>query len=382
MPLRPSFLEQENDHTPVSSNRFEDAAAAQAEDGFVVPDGLVNGRDNAPETTADRNARVAWTAPQNRLVDDATRRLQFSSPDKKVVRILPWPVEMKNLRRVDDTAPQRTDASILPNTSPASRQMTGHIDSISMEIGLHELDPKRLQQASPGDDGDPPDTYELKVGHSYANDISARYITQMLVDIYRSETLMDARDAKLMESAYDLLLRGMGVAEIPKDMVDVRTVDDSPSHKADIVIIDYVRVSRLGFVGNAHRMAVMMTRARVGIIIVGPGAKVIDSTAFADLRAYINDHHSVINLSSEKSSHWDHFCDNCIQPGHEADRCPKSPPCRTCNGATHSTRACPRASENAISIWMADKIMANDGIERSIGPSVVAKLSGKRVKKN
>ncbi|KAJ4246670.1 hypothetical protein NW757_009260 [Fusarium falciforme] len=187
--------------------------------------------------------------------------------------------------------------------------------------GLHELDPKRLQQASPDDDGDPPDTYELKVGHSYANDINARYVTQMLVEMYRSETLMDARDAKLMatdnenlvrrpsvlilapysvqKSAYDLSLRGMSVAEIPKDLVDVRTVDDSPGHEADIVIIDCVCVSRLGFVGNAHRMAVMMTRARVGTIIVGPGAKVIDNAAFADLRAYINDP-LVVTQSSDK----------------------------------------------------------------------------------
>ncbi|KAJ4237281.1 hypothetical protein NW759_000401 [Fusarium solani] len=127
-----SFLEQENDHTPVSSNRFEDPTAAQTSNGFVVPSGLLDNRDDTQTTTAGRNARVAWTAPQNRLVDDATRRLQLACPDKKVVRVLPWPVEMKNLRRVEDTVPQRTDVSIVPDASPASHQMAGHVDAIRM----------------------------------------------------------------------------------------------------------------------------------------------------------------------------------------------------------------------------------------------------------
>ncbi|KAJ4199600.1 hypothetical protein NW767_008023 [Fusarium falciforme] len=243
-----------------------------------------------------------------------------------------------------------SDTKQFPPMALAKQQKGFRAIFANQREGLHELDPKRLQQASPDDDGDPPDTYELKVGHSYANDINARYVTQMLVEMYRSETLMDARDAKLMatdnenlvrrpsvlilapysvqKSAYDLSLRGMSVAEIPKDLVDVRTVDDSPGHEADIVIIDCVCVSRLGFVGNAHRMAVMMTRARVGTIIVGPGAKVIDNAAFADLRAYIND------------------------------------------------------PLDAISVRKADRITANDGIERSIGSIVVTQSSDKRVKKN
>ncbi|EEU48021.1 uncharacterized protein NECHADRAFT_75175 [Fusarium vanettenii 77-13-4] len=40
-----SFLEQENDHTPVSGNRFEYPTAAETSNGFVVPSGLLDNGD-------------------------------------------------------------------------------------------------------------------------------------------------------------------------------------------------------------------------------------------------------------------------------------------------------------------------------------------------
>ncbi|UPK96887.1 hypothetical protein LCI18_007822 [Fusarium solani-melongenae] len=114
------------------------------------------------------------------------------------------------------------------------------------------------------------------------------YVRELrLVQLYRSETLMDARDVEqrnangmrrplvLIITHYAVqLLREMSVAEIPKELVDVRTVDDSPRHEADIVIIDTVHTTSEGFTGDPERMAVMMTRARVGTIIIGPGSKV------------------------------------------------------------------------------------------------------------
>lgn len=38
------------------------------------------------------------TFSQNKLVDDATHRAKLACPDKVVVRVLPWKVEMINLR--------------------------------------------------------------------------------------------------------------------------------------------------------------------------------------------------------------------------------------------------------------------------------------------
>ncbi|RSM02256.1 hypothetical protein CEP52_008076 [Fusarium oligoseptatum] len=249
-------------------------------------------------------------------------------------------------------------------------------------------------------------SFKIKVENSYANDINARYNTQLLVELYRSETLMDARDAKLTDksrvrrpsvlilthysvqkNAYQLLLRNMSVAEIPKELVDVRTVDDShcqcPSHEADIVVIDTVRTGRAGFTGEAERMAVMMTRARIGTILIGPGANVKLNAPQENLKEYTERHRAIVDESGDKLARWDIFCDNCVQPGHTADRCPKSPSCRTCKGAPHSTRACPRASEDAITIWLADKIKADDGIERTVARTAnVGPSGGKRVKKN
>ncbi|KAI8719279.1 hypothetical protein NCS52_00708400 [Fusarium sp. LHS14.1] len=94
-----SFLEQENDHTPVSGNRFE----------YPTGPGLPSCQGRSTEG------------------DGWHRRLGGFR-----VQSLPWVVEMKSLRRAEDTVPKRTDVSIVPNASPASRQMAGHVDAIHM----------------------------------------------------------------------------------------------------------------------------------------------------------------------------------------------------------------------------------------------------------
>ncbi|RSL70209.1 hypothetical protein CEP53_001947 [Fusarium sp. AF-6] len=147
---------------------------------------------------------------------------------------------------------------------------------------------------------------------------------------------MDARDAKLTDksrvrrpsvlilthysvqkNAYQLLLRNMSVAEIPKELVDVRTVDDSPSHEADIVVIDTVRTGRAGFTGEAERMAVMMTRARIGTILIGPGANVKLNAPQENLKECTERHRAIVDESGDKSARWDMFCDNCADDGIE-----------------------------------------------------------------
>lgn len=58
-------------------------------------------------------------------------------------------------------------------------------------------------------------------------------------------------------------------------------------------------------------MAVLMTRARIGTILIDPGGKVVNNRFFADLRSYIEDHDAIIDNSSDKSQAWDRFCDAC-----------------------------------------------------------------------
>lgn len=56
-------------------------------------------------------------------------------------------------------------------------------------------------------------------------------------------------------------------AELPRGLVSVRTIDDSPSHQAEVVICDLVRTEKPGFLIEDERLAVMTTRARVLTII-------------------------------------------------------------------------------------------------------------------
>jgi len=63
------------------------------------------------------------------------------------------------------------------------------------------------------------------------------------------------------------------VAKIPAsvvvhDLIDIRTIEDSPSHEAEIVIIDLVRSSKLGFADDHNCVAVAMTKAWLAQFIV------------------------------------------------------------------------------------------------------------------
>lgn len=58
-------------------------------------------------------------------------------------------------------------------------------------------------------------------------------------------------------------------AEVLLGLVSVRTIDDSPSHEAEVVICGMVRTDKPGFMVEDERLAVMTTRARALTIIVG-----------------------------------------------------------------------------------------------------------------
>ncbi|KAL6413750.1 uncharacterized protein AUP68_03277 [Ilyonectria robusta] len=55
----------------------------------------------------------------------------------------------------------------------------------------------------------------------------------------------------------------MTSAEIPDGLVEIRTIDDSPSHEGDIVIVDLARTSKPGFITVTERMAVMATQTKM-----------------------------------------------------------------------------------------------------------------------
>lgn len=96
----------------------------------------------------------------------------------------------------------------------------------------------------------PDNAEEMKTGNSFANPANANFAMQLVVQLHRDAALVDARDFskrasvliptpyKEQKHLYDLLLRQLTKAEVPQDLVEVGTVDDSPSHEADFVILD------------------------------------------------------------------------------------------------------------------------------------------------
>ncbi|KAI1009130.1 hypothetical protein LB504_003586, partial [Fusarium proliferatum] len=169
----------------------------------------------------------------------------------------------------------------------------------------------------------PDNAEESKGGNSISNPANAKanFTVQLVVQLYRDAALVDARDFskrasvlilapyKEQKRLYDLLLRQLTEAEVPKDLVEVRTVDDSPSHEADVVILDL--------------------------------------------------------------------------PGHIATERKFEPKCVRCGGASHATRNCPRAEEDAISTSASEPITADDGIQRDVlNPPRVNFSDSKRSKKN
>jgi superfamily I DNA and/or RNA helicase len=96
----------------------------------------------------------------------------------------------------------------------------------------------------------PDNAEEMKTGNSFANPANANFAMQLVVQLHRDVALVNARDFskrasvliptpyKEQKHLYDILLRQLTKAEVPQDLVEVRTVDDSPSREADVVILD------------------------------------------------------------------------------------------------------------------------------------------------
>jgi hypothetical protein len=79
------------------------------------------------------NAKVAWTAGQNKLVDDVVRRASSACPGKVVVRVLPWKREFSNLTRINDAEPHVTDTSENPTVNGAIVGLCQHTDSYKLK---------------------------------------------------------------------------------------------------------------------------------------------------------------------------------------------------------------------------------------------------------
>ncbi|KAF4958247.1 hypothetical protein FSARC_11045 [Fusarium sarcochroum] len=73
--------------------------------------------------------RVAWTAPENKLVDDACRHAPKTCHGKRIARVLPFKREFANLLCVDEAKPHVTDISKNVLAAPASIALSRYSDA-------------------------------------------------------------------------------------------------------------------------------------------------------------------------------------------------------------------------------------------------------------
>lgn len=70
-------------------------------------------------------------------------------------------------------------------------------------------------------------------------------------------------------SSYEEELAETPHADLPPGLWSVRTIDDSPSHQAEVVIYNKVQAKKPGFLVKEERMAVITTHAQAVTILVG-----------------------------------------------------------------------------------------------------------------
>ncbi|RKK72996.1 hypothetical protein BFJ69_g9703 [Fusarium oxysporum] len=101
----------------------------------------------------------------------------------------------------------------------------------------------------------PDNSEETKSGNSFSNPANANFAVQLIVQLYQAAGIVEACDFsrrasiiiltpyKAQRRMYDLLLLELTEAEVPKTLVEVRTIDVSPSHEANIIILDWTFAS-------------------------------------------------------------------------------------------------------------------------------------------
>ncbi|WYZ36657.1 hypothetical protein EsH8_II_000163 [Colletotrichum jinshuiense] len=206
--------------------------------------------------------------------------------------------------------------------------------------------------------------YEQKSGTSYVNTANRNYTFALIFklfgrgfpstfDVTKQGSIMIITPYTAQLAAYIDDWRSYVANDHIKSRVSFRTIDDSMSAEADIVIFDTVRSDNLGFIPKTERMAVATTRARGAMVTLlnvkewkrnkDGRAKAADATVNNHLIGYFNWHlaRGTVSDTNFNKKGWDLMCETCGQPNHSADKCRSSRRCRNCHGAHHE-RFCPR----------------------------------------
>ncbi|KAH7171508.1 P-loop containing nucleoside triphosphate hydrolase protein [Dactylonectria macrodidyma] len=225
------------------------------------------------------------------------------------------------------------------------------------------------------------------IGTSFVNPTNALIVRELAVQLFRDAplrnmteyvhhqpsqtvhrgTIMILTGYANQKLQYEAILNDISPAEIPEGHLTVRTIDDSVSAEADIVIVDLVRTSRPGFLTDLKRVAVMTTRARLAHFFVGSADTFQHAENIGGLIRYLKSKGSIFQIKGERKN-WSLWCMRCHQPGHVIGTCRESPRCNSCFqkgiASDHAIRNCsdPAKPNN----FYGEPIGMLDNVHRSI----------------
>ncbi|KAI5467348.1 hypothetical protein BGZ63DRAFT_419061 [Mariannaea sp. PMI_226] len=252
---------------------------------------------------------------------------------------------------------------------------------------------------------------EGTVGTSFANPLHAVAGRDFLVSVYQDGPIQNALKWKsdqelefgttLIITAYaaqknewEGVLAELSPAELPKQLVQVRTIDDSPSHEADLVIVDLTRSTAQGFLKDINRITVMTTRARYAMVVFGNRACIgkFRKSALNRFFEFLQHRSVIVSFDSAESKKRLKICHRCHQQGHISSDCSVTLNCSICAGLdhkicspqhdhNHSLRRCPHANEAPFPVQYREPADRHtDGVARAPLLSVGSGQGRKRSK--
>ncbi|TQV92299.1 MFS monocarboxylate transporter [Cordyceps javanica] len=227
---------------------------------------------------------------------------------------------------------------------------------------------------------------EQEQGTSKINPTSAYFVVQLAVDIAREMKLPLMDDYKKFDNPLEnkdsirkgrililvayapqkvqvlSCLKKISAHEVDKSRISVRTIDDSPSHEAEIAIVDLVRTGRIGFLAEPARLKVAATRAQLGTIWVSNReiCQRRESHNLKKLYDYHKAHNAVISIRG-----YDTVCEKCCRAGHVEHRCAeKNLRCNVCDKNSrqtdqHAARNCRHTTWPTRADWEGERWMSS-----------------------
>lgn len=239
---------------------------------------------------------------------------------------------------------------------------------------------------------------EMEQGTSKINPTSAYFVVQLAVDIAREMKLPLMEDYKKFDNPLEntasirkgrililvayaaqkvqvlSFLKRISPHELDKSRISVRTIDDSPSHEAEIVVVDLVRTEAIGFLGEPARLKVAATRAQLGTIWVAHAGlcQRARETSLKKLFDYHMRHKALVSVGGYNA-----ICKKCCRAGHLDHQClEKNLRCKVCSKnsretSQHAARNCryttwPTQSEWDKERWMSEAKAADSVVREPL----------------